>query len=63
MISGHFSSFSSLMPILSLVEKVARLFYAKSDLIMSLPTQTINKSTLNHLNVQISKAVTFKHVA
>ena len=46
MISGHFSSFSSFMPILVLVEKVVRLFCALSGLIMSLPTRTTNKISL-----------------
>ena len=46
MISGHFSSFSSFMPILVLVEKVVRLFCVLSGLIMSLPAWTINKTFL-----------------
>ena len=42
MISGHFSSFSSFMRILVLVEKVVHLFHALSGLIISPPALTSN---------------------
>ena len=46
MISWHFSSFLSFMPILVLVKKVVCLFCAISGLIMSLPAPTTNKTSL-----------------
>ena len=44
---GHFSSFSSFMPNVVLVEKVVWLFCALSGSIMSLPARTRNKTSLN----------------
>ena len=51
MISGYFSSFSSFIPILVLVEKAVRLFCALSGLIMSMSSRTTNKTSLNFLGI------------
>ena len=48
MFSGHFSSFSSFMPILILVGKGVRLFCALSGLTMSLPYRITDKTSLNY---------------
>ena len=45
MISGHFSSFPSFMPILVLSGEVVRSFCALSGLIMSLSARTTNKTS------------------
>ena len=47
MIYEHFSSFSSFMPIVALLEEVVRLFCALPGLIMSLHARTKNKTSLN----------------
>ena len=57
MISGHFTSFSSFMPILVLVEKVVLLFCALSGLIMSLPARITNKTSLSKEMTNIIKTL------
>ena len=49
---GAFSSFSSFMPILVLVEKFVSLFCALYGFIMSLPARTTNKTSLNYFGSQ-----------
>ena len=53
MISGHFVSFSSYMPILVFKEKVVRLSCAPSGLIMSLLVRTTNRTSVKFFAVPI----------
>ena len=43
-VSGHYSSCSSYMPILIKVQQLIPLLCIKTDLVMSLPARTINKT-------------------
>ena len=51
-ISVHYFSYSRRMPISILVGKEVLLVQIKSDLIMSFPARTINKTLLNYLKTE-----------